>query len=386
MINPFQVNPDLLAMLAPMAGTLNDPNALSAQDTELQSQLSQRAQAAAQAASQAGQAYQGAAQAPSPEPGVADQLPGLFSNVASVLSGNQAYGQRAHENLKQRHDTLLQNRLQNLQALKDQFDQKARAAEQIGNLQAAEDARLQSEKFARVHADLLSKRMEAMAKERENAATELENQRQKGRVEIQGMKSRAVSAKSAKDTADYFDSLQKTTRNGNAWLDSTNVPPRDKHQMMIYAKDNKRMVVDKGTADRLNAAEEVYSNFDDIEKVLRGFLPATPGGRIESIPKNVWAQITQSDPNIASFSNTQLAAIRNIQALASGIGSGFRLNEQEIKRAIANFPKITDDLPTALRRLEWERNFLKSKEHSFFGRNFQAAAQQAPQADPLGIR
>lgn len=145
-----------------------------------------------------------------------------------------------------------------------------------------------------------------------------------------------------------------------------------------YAKDNGLVAVDKGVADRLRTSEEVQSNLDDIERVVANFLPETPQGRAVSIPKNLLAAWTQSNPDIASFGNTYAAAIRNIQALAGGQGSGFRLTNAEVAMATRNFPKITDDLPTAMRKLKWERDFLANKERTHLQRNMTVPKEGGP--------
>lgn len=365
------IDPTIIAALGAMQGTLGGQTSLQAQQDQEQQGVVDQANQAAQAA---GQAYQSAAGQPTPDLGsMAALIPTLFGNTASVLSGNPDFARHGHETVVQRQKDLADARLSNLQALRDQFDQKARAAEQLGNTEMANEARMKQEQFSKAMQAILQQQQSDLTGKREK---DLETQRQAGRKEIQGMKDAASAAKAQKDQADYFDSLTDQTKSGNTWLDSTNVPPKDKHQMMIYAKQNNLMVADKGTADRIRAAQEVNDNFDQMDQVMARFLANTtdPTARLKTSVGNLWAQATQSNPDIASWGNTQLAAIRNIQALASGIGSGFRLNEQEIKRAVSNFPKLTDNLPTARRKLQWERDFLLAKEKAFFGKRWQPPA------------
>jgi hypothetical protein len=166
-----------------------------------------------------------------------------------------------------------------------------------------------------------------------------------------------------------FANEARVSRSGIRWLDSTNLPSdaAGKRAALEYAAANGLKVVDKGNADRLLNAEEVYRSLDNIESLMPGLLAANPAERLTKGPANIAASLTQSNSDAAAFRNTQIVGIRVIQALAAGQGSGFRLNQAEINAINSRWPKLTDDIETATKKLEWERVFLENKEGSYFG-------------------
>lgn len=381
------IDPQIIAALGALQGTLGGQPALQAQQGQEQQGVVQQAQ---QAANAAGQAYQGAAAAPPPEvSSMAGFVPQLFGDVSSIMSGNPDYSKRGHEKVVQRQKDLAEARLQNLQALRDQFDVKQRAAEQLGNTELAGEAAMKKEQYAKtMDAILAQQRADLEATNAKN----LESQRQKGRMELQSAKNKADLAKAAKDQADYFDTLINETDSGNQWLDSTNVPQKQKSQLMQYAKDNGMIVADKNNADRLKAAKEVFLGFKDLEDVMGKYLyPGTDlQGTASTAAHNMWMAGTQQNEDLASFGNSAMLALRDLQALASGMGSGLRITREEYRRMVNNFPKITDNLPTAQRKLAWEKKFLQNKERSIFGKNWKppdaGAATTTASTAPAGAR
>lgn len=138
---------------ASLNNTLNGLDAQTQADAQMQAlaqALAQHTAEAAQAAEQAGGAYQQAAGAPVPQPNPLDVLiPSLFGNVASVLSRNPAYQEHGQQSVKQQRADLLKARADNLQALRDTWEVKARAAQQAGDLEAEQGARAKVEQLSK---------------------------------------------------------------------------------------------------------------------------------------------------------------------------------------------------------------------------------------------
>jgi hypothetical protein len=264
------------------------------------------------------------------------------------------------------------------------YSQKADEAQKAGDLAEQEKARNKMATLDKTF-DLVKANADRAERARQN---ELDRQ---NNLALKKLGEQQKQSEGQQQANEYLDSLVNTTRAGGKWLDTTNIPndKNAKAAALVYAKQNGLTAVDKGVADRLRTSEEVQSNMDQIDQVVASFLPENAQGRVVSVPRNLLAAWTQSNPDIASFGNTYAAAIRNIQALAGGQGSGFRLTNSEVNMATKNFPRITDDLPTARRKLAWERQFLANKERTFFQRNMSKPGGQTTQpeaADPLGIR
>src|SRR4029077_6057179 len=114
---------------------------LQAQQDQEQQALAAQATQAAQQSQQATQQYQQQAQAPPRSVGGAAFIPTLTSGVASVLSGNTAYQQQNAQSLAAQQNDLMEARRSTLIPLRDIQDQKAKAAEKLGDQAVAEKAR-----------------------------------------------------------------------------------------------------------------------------------------------------------------------------------------------------------------------------------------------------
>jgi len=163
-----------------LMGTLSGLNPQTLSEALIEQQRSELASNVARAleeAQGAGQEYQEAAAAPPPQlaPG-AEFLPALFGNIASVLAQTPEYRQRAQEGIQQQKAMLLQTRAQNLQALRDVYQQKAEAAQRLGDMETQEKARVKHEQISKLYDQILDS-------QRQQGALELERERQKGRKE-----------------------------------------------------------------------------------------------------------------------------------------------------------------------------------------------------------
>lgn len=138
---------------ASLDNTLNGADVQSQQDAmmqALQQALAQHTAEATQQAQAAGQQYQQAAAAPVSQPSPLDVLiPTLFGNVASVLGRQPGYAEQGQATVKQERSDLLKARADNLQALRDTWEVKARAAQQAGDLEAEQGARAKVEQLSK---------------------------------------------------------------------------------------------------------------------------------------------------------------------------------------------------------------------------------------------
>lgn len=160
---------------ASLSGTLNGLDAQSQADAQaqaIQELLAQHAAAAAQEAQSAGQQYQQAAQAPVPDiNGLGALISQLGGNVASVLGRTPAYREQSSDSLKTQRADLLKSRADNLQALRDTWEQKAQAAKQAGDLEAEQNALTKREQLSKTLAQVLQEQHHANALEEIQART-----------------------------------------------------------------------------------------------------------------------------------------------------------------------------------------------------------------------
>lgn len=378
------------ATMGSLANTLTPAGILTAMDAERQRQAEELARRTADAttqANQAGQAYTSAASQPTPDLSPADTLlPTILSHLASTISGDKSYVDTTRSDLQRQRSDLLKARTDNLTALKATFDEKAKAAESAGDLQATQTARQKSEQLAKTLEVLLSQQNHDEAinleKLKQTGASSLEAQ--KGRQSLAEIAARgaqdekAAKAKAAADSAGYFDTLVTTTRAGNKFLDLTNVPtPKQKAQAMQYAKDNGVTALNKNDVAQLRTADEVNAGLDQVESMLGTVLPHQSGNSVKDFltrqmrgAANAGQAIAQSNSTPAAFGSTMPLAIRSLQAVAAGPGSGFRLNQGEINMINRRWPKLNDNIETAQAKLQWERWFLRNKENSYFNHDW----------------
>jgi hypothetical protein len=386
----YGIDPTLAATLA---GTLTPVTpehvltAMQAQAAQQQADLAQHTAQASQQAQVAGSQYQSAVAAPTPElDPLAVALPTLFGGIASVLQGSQAPTERAQTSIRDSRAALLKARADNLAALHDVWQQKAEAAQKAGDLEAEAAARSKQETIAKTfelvnsNADRTQKKETATMEEQGRMAREAMGNA--AAIEVAKINAAAKGESGVTAQLDYFDSLTRTTRNGNTFLDLTNVPnnPKVRNAALSYAKSKNMMALNINDSSRMVAMENSYENMDAITQAIKGFLPRTGASRLLLGPGNTFGRIFQTNPALGSFGNTKLAAIQGIQALAAGFGSGFRLTNAEVQIAVDNWPKITDDLPTALAKLQWERSWMEHKERALLSRDWRAFRQ--PTATP----
>lgn len=192
-----------------ITGTLGGPGgpmdlngliqAMALQQAQQQAQMSQQTAAANQQAGQAGQAYGQAAAAPEPFNPLAGLLPALLGNVASVISQQPKYSERGAETAQLTRAESLKKRADNLQALHENFLQKAKEAKAAGDLE--------TETKNRNAAELNAKRFE-LAKEAYDRETKLKvatlsQEGQNQRANLRGGQRGAQITLSAIDKLNY---------------------------------------------------------------------------------------------------------------------------------------------------------------------------------------
>lgn len=161
------------AMLGSLQNTLGPSGLMSQLEVEGARRLEEvqkQAREAAGAAATAGTDYAGAAAAPPPQQDLlAQTLPQFAGNLADIISGGGDAGKRASQTIAQKQADLVKARMDNLEALKANWDLKAKAAEHAQNLEDTIKARMQVEK--------LSKALDGLHREQKLTDDNTDNQR-----------------------------------------------------------------------------------------------------------------------------------------------------------------------------------------------------------------
>lgn len=345
-----------------------------------QERIARQAQEASQAAGQAGQQYQQATQQPSPTLNPADVfIPTLLSHIASTIAQDPSYVTRAHEGIKSEQEQLLKNRMQNLQALRDLYGQKADAAEKLGNLQATEGFRTKMSQMDKTLELLKQREHDAAAERAAKAAADrelnMENYRQKNRLDLKRAPGTPDEGSAAAGADLYFPSLVTTTGGGNQFLDLTSVTAKERPAAMQWAQKNGLVAVAANGVDHLRRIQTARDNITAMLAQAQSILPGDPSQRISQYGNRKMSRILQTSEERAAWGTWRISAIEQLTALAGGMGSGLRINKSEIEQAIQNdIPTLNDTYSTALRKANNLRMMLDHTERPLINRDWTGTA------------
>lgn len=355
-----------------LANTLNPAGVFSLQqaaEAQYAADLQRRSQEATQQAQQAQGALQQAAAAPPPDIGGAGLIPSLFGNVASVLAGNQRYGEEANQSIATTKASLLRARAENLSALHDVYLQKAGEAEKANDLETTEKYRVKAENLNKallqVNANVERQdKKDAQDKELKAAYTRavlgehMDPRSGHGNepfVRLPDKPDFSLSTGAGSSTTPpigrlitlegpdgevaHYYSLEGATGDpknaGLIWANQHGVPVlNDKEQTII--KDI------QGAKD--NAIEVVNQGLD------RGFFADSATQRAVKGPMNWLKQQIQAKAPMSAYNTWRNQAIKALRATAGS--GGLRINQQEIDLAIKNdLPLITDTREVAIQKM-----------------------------------
>jgi len=353
------------ATLASLQGTLTPEGVLSVLQAEQQRQekeLAQRTAQATQEAQQASTAFSGAAAAPVQEPdALAQFLPQLLGNVASVLGRTPAYREQGEATVAERRKNLKQQRMDNLSALKSIWDQKADAAQKAGDLESSLNARAKSEQLAKT----LDVMLEA---EHAKNAIGLEKERQKGAISLEqerGRQDRQTNLeKPTPGLGAGFDlnksRMLKTTRSGKKFVDIGGVTGNAKTALIMAADAAGYPVPDKAAVAGLGDVDRARRDLDKLEKDVLTLVPHDAQGRIIGYAGRKIRQLSQSDPARGAFRVWADAAIPVLRATAGS--RNLRITQEQVKLAISNLPTMDDTFETVEKKLAILRSLLDNAE------------------------
>jgi len=157
-----------------------------------------------------------------------------------------------------------------------------------------------------------------------------------------------------------------TAPNGQMYVNQDKLTPGLERAQTIAAKNAGIPVLSQSEVQTVRDVEYVKSSIEKVQDTISTILSPGLEGRVKGLTVNPIKEFLQSDTQIATFQVYRDAAIKIIQSLAGGTGSGLRLNQAEINTAITNIPTINDNYETAAKKLQLVNSLLDSKVDTLF--------------------
>lgn len=376
-------------MASGLQGTATDTlSGMSIQDQydqlaqALQAAATQQAQQASQAASEAQTQYQQTAAQPPPTLSPADVfVPTLLSNIASVIGQNPSYRENAQKTLSQQRSELIQNRLNNLTALRDNMLQKASLAEKAGDQETALAARLQMDKLDRTQQQLLEQQREAAAASR----ADTEHQNRLAEIAAQGTQARQTQA--AKGGSEPFDiSPLITTTAGNLkgqqyqFVDTSGLYGKDLSAAQKAAREQGILAPNRDDIQALKDVDRARRDMQDLQTFAQSLFPKNAAIRNTTLPLLKSQAWLQTNEDRAAYRTWRDTAIPTLRAMAGS--KGLRISMQQIQVMIDNLPKQDDTEGTAMRKLRIINTLLDNSEAPIVNRNWRRQGITPPGTVP----
>lgn len=152
-----------------------------------------------------------------------------------------------------------------------------------------------------------------------------------------------------------------TAPNGQQYVSKEKLTPGLELAQTTAAKNAGIPVLGPGEVEAVRNIDYVKQNIQGMESVITKILQPGVFGRMENMFTNNIKNILQSDTDVTTFSGYRDTAIKIIQSLAGGPGSGLRLTGGEIATATSNIPTINDNLETAQKKISLLNTFLDTK-------------------------
>lgn len=151
------------------------------------------------------------------------------------------------------------------------------------------------------------------------------------------------------------------TSNTPQYINLGRVPPGQQQYVATVAGQNGIPVLSADDASNVQGIQYTQNALKPLEEVMNKTLLPGILGRGANIVKNTLNNIFQNQPDLVAFNQARSTAIKVIQSLAAGSGSGFRLTQPEIETATSNMPNATDNLETAQTKLAYVKSFLTNE-------------------------
>jgi hypothetical protein len=183
-----------------------------------------------------------------------------------------------------------------------------------------------------------------------------------------------ASVKPAAEATDYSGDVETTT-GGQQYLDISKYLGKDRTAATNWARQAGVPFTDAGQSDAVRQTDVARLNLEKLQQYITDVLPPDWRDRPQAIPQIKLKQWLQSNHKVASYGSFRTAAINLMRAAAGA--KGLRINQAEILQSFANdIPQLTDDLPTAVQRIDNMNQQLDSMVSGMLTKNRAAVMQK----------
>lgn len=148
---------------------------------------------------------------------------------------------------------------------------------------------------------------------------------------------------------------------GGQYINEDKVPAAQKDIIKQLAAQNGIPYLTSGDVQSVQAIDYTKQNLMQLESVVNDVLGSGVVGRVGNTIKGLVNAVFQNDTRLVAFNQARETAIKQIQSLVAGSGSGFRLTQPEIEQAVSQLPTQNDSLEYAKAKLAWINSFLDTK-------------------------
>ena len=176
---------------------------------------------------------------------------------------------------------------------------------------------------------------------------------------------------------------------GSLYFDQSKIPSAMSSYAQTYSAKSGIPILTTAEVENVRAGDNALTYLNQMKTVFSQIADSGLWGRIKGLTWNQATQFLETDPVYKQFNTFRDSAIRQIQAMAGGSGSGFRLNQSEIDTQTGILPTVSDNLESGMASINQIQSFLNEKLQSVLP-NFDASALSSSSSnnasqDPLGI-
>lgn len=149
--------------------------------------------------------------------------------------------------------------------------------------------------------------------------------------------------------------------NSPAYINLGRVPAGQQQYVATVAGKAGVPVLSADDASNVQGIQYTQQALQPLEQVMNQVLQPGILGRGLDIGKTLINNAFENQPQLVAFNQARGTAIKVIQSLVAGSGSGFRLTQPEIDTAVDNMPNSTDNLETAQTKLAYVKSYLANE-------------------------
>ena len=167
---------------------------------------------------------------------------------------------------------------------------------------------------------------------------------------------------------------------GGQYINEDRVPAGQRDIVRQLAAQNGVPFLSAGDVSSVQSIDYTQANLAKMSAVVDQVLFDGPVGKVGNIATATLNQFFPTSEVRTAFNANRETAIKAIQSLVAGSGSGFRLTQPEIDTTVSQMPTERDSLSVAKAKLAWVNSFLDTK------RNLALTGTIGPQTSAPGLK